>query len=65
MTDPTQITATELHAMLKRIGMSKTELSRRLEVNERTVRRWASGEVDLKGMAAIAVRAIVREEEGR
>lgn len=54
-----KITPDELRAMLARAGITQGELARRLEVNDRTVRRWASGDVELRGMAAIAVRTVV------
>jgi DNA-binding transcriptional regulator YiaG len=57
----TTITPDQLRAMLADAGITQGELARRLEVNDRTVRRWASGETDLRGMAAIAVRAVVAQ----
>jgi DNA-binding transcriptional regulator YiaG len=61
MTSTALITSDELRAMLKAAGMSQTKLAACLEVNDRTVRRWASGDIELRGMAAIAVRAVLAE----
>jgi DNA-binding transcriptional regulator YiaG len=55
----TTITPDELRAMLADAGITQGELARRLEVNDRTVRRWASGDVPLDGMAAIAALCVL------
>ena len=59
MTPPRAISPKQLKTILKKLGISQMELSRRLGVDGRTVRRWLSGEATIPGPACVAIEAMV------
>jgi DNA-binding transcriptional regulator YiaG len=59
MIDATLMRPDELAGRLEKLGKSQLALARALECNARSVRRWISGETELKGLSAIAVRYVL------
>lgn len=54
--------ATELRAMIGRIGFSQGDAARELEVDERTIRSWASGEQRIPRMAELALNHLLHSK---
>ncbi len=50
------MTPQQLRSAIHRLGISQVELSRRLGVNPRTVRRWVLGEQVVPGPVVAAVK---------
>ena len=55
------MTPTELRRLGERLYGDnwQTALARTLQVNPRTVRRWAAGDTEIPGPVEVAVRALV------
>ena len=51
------MTPKQLENIRKSLGLTKSQFSRLIGVNRSTVTRWESGEVEIPGIAAIAIRA--------
>jgi DNA-binding transcriptional regulator YiaG len=49
------VNATQLRQALKGLGWTRKRFAKELEVNERTVRRWLSGESPVPQTVALAV----------
>ena len=58
MATPRAISPKQLRAILKKLGLSQMELSRRLGVDGRSVRRWLAGEAPIPGPARAAIQAM-------
>jgi DNA-binding transcriptional regulator YiaG len=54
------MTAEEFRAAIDEIGLSQVQAARMLNANERTARRWASGEIDIPTPVAIVLRLMLR-----
>jgi len=54
------MTPAELHKLGKKLYGDnwQTALARALQVNPRTVRRWAAGDTEIPGPVEVAVRAL-------
>lgn len=48
----------ELKSIMTELDLNQREVSERLCVNIRTVRRWVSGEAKINGTATLALRAL-------
>lgn len=57
------VSPTELRKVLKRLGLSQSEASRRLYVSVKTVQRWVSGARAIPGPAIAALEAWQRQAQ--
>jgi DNA-binding transcriptional regulator YiaG len=55
-----EMTAEEFRALVGELGLSQTDCARLLDVNDRTVRRWWSGETPPLPVAGRFLRYMVR-----
>lgn len=56
------MTPDELRAELARLGLSQTGAARALRVNEKTVRRWATGEIPVPFAVALLLVKLTPKE---
>jgi DNA-binding transcriptional regulator YiaG len=57
------MSAAQFRAAVKRLRLSQAALARRLKVNVRTARRWASGESAVPEPIALLLTCWVREQK--
>jgi DNA-binding transcriptional regulator YiaG len=55
-----EMTATQFQAALDKIGISQMAFARHIEKDDRTVRRWVSGESVVPALVAHYVRELVK-----
>jgi transcriptional regulator with XRE-family HTH domain len=58
-------TPDELRALISQLGMTQRAAARALDVEDRTLRYWASGQVPIPRMAILALRYLVADELAR
>ena len=56
-----RMSAAEFREARQRLGLSVSKLAYRLGVSSRTIRRWQSGDDDIPGPTAVAMRSFLRE----
>jgi NAD-dependent oxidoreductase involved in siderophore biosynthesis len=56
------MTPAEFRIVLDRLGLTQRGLSRLFEINERTVRSWASGRIEIPAPIRIFLRFLVRAD---
>ena len=54
------VSADEFRDAIAGLGMTQRDAAKALEVDERTVRKWALGERSVPGPARVALRCIAR-----
>ena len=54
------VSADEFREAIAALGMTQRDAAKALEVDERTVRKWALGERAVPGPARVALRCIAR-----
>ena len=59
------ISPKRLRSILKKLGLSQSELARLLDVDGRTVRRWISGDNPVPGPARVAILAMAHLDDLR
>ena len=57
------VSPTEFRKILKRLGLSQSEASRRLYVKVRTVQRWISGDRNIPGPVIACLEAWQRQAQ--
>lgn len=57
---PLAMSADEFRDAIAALGMTQRDAAKALEVDERTVRKWALGERAVPGPARVALRCIAR-----
>ena len=55
------MSGTEFRKLRKAMGLSQGELSQRIDVSERGVRRWENGEVPIPKIAELALRYLAEK----
>ena len=55
------ITAKDIKRHRLRIGESQIEFAKRLKVNQSTLSRWESGDLEIEGIAEIALEYVLAE----
>ncbi len=60
---PMPMTATQLRAALKRLGLSQVAAAARLGVAPRTMRYWVAGERRIPEPVSILLRTWIREKQ--
>ena len=58
------MTPDAFRAELTRLGLSQVQAARFLSVDPRTLRRWASGEIEIPGSVALLLPRLKPEETG-
>jgi len=53
----------EFRKLRKAMGLSQGELSQRIDVSERGVRRWENGEVPIPKIAELALRYLAEKKQ--
>lgn len=56
------MTPTDLRATLTRLGLSQVGAAKVLGVNDRTVRRWIAGDLEIPNPAALALHLIEKHK---
>lgn len=55
------ITGKDIKRHRDRLGETQTEFARRFNVNQSTVARWENGDLDIVGIAEVAVEYVLAE----
>ena len=58
------MTGDELKEARRQLDMSQEKLAKRLQVVTLTVSRWENNHTSIPEVAAMAIRSLVKEEEG-
>ena len=56
------MTPTQFREAIARLGLSQVGAASLFKVNDRTARRWASGEQDIPAAVALALRLMIRHK---
>jgi ribosome-binding protein aMBF1 (putative translation factor) len=57
------MTPTEFASAIAALGWSQVEAAKQLDVDDRTVRRWAAGDRAIPGPVKVALRCMARLHE--
>ena len=59
------MTPAQLRKLLERAGLSQSEAARRLDISDRTMRRYISGELPVPRVVEYALQWVIAKQEPR